>query len=166
VALLAAAGCDRSAAPAGNSILDVGTMRVQDRAEIIPAAEELEITRRSEDLEKATTDQLVVVTVPTLNGQDLARFSTALGNRLGVGQADKDNGVLVVVAPQERQIRIAVGYGLEGVLTDRRAAEIVEHMVPRFRSRDAPGAIRIGVNEIDMVLRSDRRRPQYLKKAA
>jgi uncharacterized protein len=165
LALAAAGGCRSEASP-GNSMLDVGTMRVQDRAQIIPAADEIEFTRRSEELEKATTDQLVVVTVPSLNGQDMARFSTALGNRLRAGQADKDNGVLVVVAPNERQVRIAVGYGLEGLLTDRRAAEIVQHMLPKFRSRDAAGAIRIGVNEIDRVLRSDRRRPQYLKKAA
>jgi uncharacterized protein len=165
LALAAAGGC-RSEASHGNSMLDVGTMRVQDRAEVIPAADEIEITRRSEQLEKATTDQLVVVTVPSLNGQDMARFSTVLANRLGVGQAGKDNGVLVVVAPNERQVRIAVGYGLEGLLTDRRALEIVQHMLPKFRSGDAAGAIRIGVNEIDGLLRSDRRRPQYLKKAA
>jgi uncharacterized protein len=107
---------------------------------------------------------LVVVTVPTLNGQDIARFSTALGNREGIGQADKDNGVLVVVAPNERKVRIAVGYGLEGLLTDQRASEIVQHMLPHFRSGDQTGAINVGVSEIETVLRSDLRRPQYLQK--
>jgi uncharacterized protein len=139
---------------------------VQDRANMIPATEELELIRESEALEKATTDQLVVVTVPTLNGQDIARYSTALGNKLGVGQADKDNGVLLVVAPKERQVRIAVGYGLEGLLTDQRAAVIVRDMIPYFRAGDGPRAIQIGFKEIDSVLRSDPRRPQYLKRAA
>jgi uncharacterized protein len=133
---------------------------------LIPATEEIELIRESEALEKATTDQLVVVTVPTLNGQDISRYSTALANKLGVGQADKDNGVLLVVAPNERQVRIAVGYGLEGLLTDRRAAGIVHDMVPFFRAGHAPQAIEVGVKEIDSVLRSDLRRPQYLKKAA
>jgi uncharacterized protein len=133
---------------------------------MIPATEELELIRESEALEKATTDQLVVVTVPTLNGQDIARYSTALGNKLGVGQADKDNGVLLVVAPKERQVRIAVGYGLEGLLTDQRAAVIVRDMIPYFRAGDGPRAIQIGFKEIDSVLRSDPRRPQYLKRAA
>jgi uncharacterized protein len=124
------------------------------------------LIRESEALEKATTDQLVVVTVPTLSGQDITSYSAALGNKLGVGQADRDNGVLLVVAPNERQVRIAVGYGLEGLLTDRRAALIVHDMIPLFRTGNAPKAIELGVKEIDSVLRSDLRRPQYLKKAA
>jgi uncharacterized protein len=164
---LGLAGCEPIPA-SGNSMLDVGTMRVQDQAGIIPAAEEIELARVSEALEGMTTDQLVVVTVPTLRGQDIARFSTALGNRLGAGQAEKDNGILLVVAPNERKVRIAVGYGLEGLLTDQRAAGIVQHMLPYFRSGHAVRAIRVGVDEINAVLRSDMRRPQYLtkKKAA
>ncbi len=147
-------------------MVDVGLLRVQDRAEILPAAEEIEVARRSEALEKATSDQLVVVTASSLDGQDIAQFSTALGNRLGIGQADKDNGVLLVVAPNEKKVRIAVGYGLEGLLTDQRAAQVIQHMMPHLRSGDQAGAIAIGVREIDAVLRSDRRRPQYLLKKA
>ena len=150
----------------GNTMLDVGLLRVQDQANIIPATDEIDLTRRSEALEKATTDQLVVATVPTLRGQDIAKFATAMANREGIGQADKDNGVLVIVAPNERQVRIAVGDGLEGLLTDQRASEIVQHMLPRFRSGDKAGAINIGVSEIDAVLRSNLRRPQYLLKKA
>jgi uncharacterized protein len=164
---IAVAGCDRGAAPAvGNSTLDVGTLRVQDHAELLTGAQEIGLVRQSEALEKETTDQLVIVTVPTLNGKDIAQYSTALANRLGIGQADKDNGVLLVVAPNDRKVRIAVGYGLEGLLTDRRSSEIVQHMLPHFRSGDHAGAIGIGVDEIVAVLRSDTRRPQFLKKAA
>lgn len=164
-AALALAGCDASLA-VGNSMVDVGTMRVQDQADVLPASDEIAIARVSEALEAATTDQLVVVTVPTLGGHETAAFSTVLGNRQGIGQADKDNGVLLVVAPKERQVRIAVGKGLEGLLTDQRSAEIIQHMLPRFRQGDHPGAIKQGVEEIDAVLRSDVRRPQYWKKAA
>lgn len=167
LALVAPGGCrDANPAPAGNSMTDVGLMRVQDRAQIIPAAQEVELARTSEALERATTDQLVVVTVPTLNGRDIAEFSTSFGNRNGLGQPDKNNGVMLVVAPKERKVRIAVGYGLEGLLTDRRAGQIVQHMIPLFRSGDHAGAIRLGVNEIDAVLLSDRRRPQYRMKRA
>jgi len=147
-------------------MFDVGLIRVQDRANIIPATDEIALARESEALEKATTDELVVVTVPTLNGADITTYSTALGTKLGLGQADKDNGVLVVVAPKERQVRVTVGTGLEGLLTNQRSAAIVRDMVPLFRKSDAPRAIKTGVREIDAILRSDVRRPQYLKKAA
>jgi uncharacterized protein len=163
---MATGGCSEGQA-VGNSMLDVGLLRVQDRANIIPATDELDLTRKSEALERATTDQLVVVTVPTLRGQDIAKFATTMANRQGIGQADKDNGVLLLVAPNERKVRIAVGYGLEGLLTDARAAEIVQHMLPRFRAGDQAGAIRTGVVEVDAMLRSDKRRPQFrMKKAA
>jgi len=162
---IAASGCGQGKA-VGNTMLDVGLLRVQDQANIIPATDEIDLTRRSEALEKATTDQLVVATVPTLRGQDIAKFATAMANREGIGQADKDNGVLLLVAPNERKVRIAVGYGLEGLLTDARAAEIVQHMLPRFRVGDQAGAIRTGVADIDAMLRSDKRRPQYVMKKA
>ena len=124
------------------------------------------MARLSEALERTTTDQFVIVTTPTLNGQDITRYGTDLGNRLGVGQAGKDNGVLLVVAPNDRNVRISVGYGLEGLLTNQRAAHIVQDMLPYFRAGNDGQAIRVGSKEIDAVLRSDLRRPQYLKKAA
>lgn len=147
-------------------MLDVGLMRVQDRAGIIPAAEEIDLARASEALERATTDQLVVVTVPTLNGKSIEDFSIDLARRMGAGQADKDNGVVLLVAPNEHKVRIEVGYGLEALLTDRRAYHIIQDMIPRFKSGDQGGAIRLGVNEIDALLLSDRRRPQYARKKA
>jgi uncharacterized protein len=133
---------------------------------MIPASEAVELARESEAIEKATTDQVLVATVPTLNGQDIARYATDLANREGVGQADKDNGVLLLVAPNERKVRIAVGYGLEGLLTNERAAHIVQDMLPYFRSGHGSQAVGVGLKEIDAVLRSDLHRPQYLKRAA
>ena len=73
---------------------------------------------------------------------------------------------MLVVAPNDRKVRIAVGYGLEGLLTDQRAAEIIRQMLPHFRSGDDAEAIQIGAKEIDAVLRSDTRRPRYLMKKA
>ena len=134
---------------------------------MLTAATEIELARQSEALEKQTTDQLVVVTVASLQGKDIAGYSTELANRLGVGRADKDNGVLLVVAPNEREVRIAVGYGLEGLLTDQRAGAIVDEMLPLFRAGNSSEAIQLGVRRVDETLRGDRRRPQYkLREAA
>jgi uncharacterized protein len=147
-------------------MFNVGLLRVQDRANIIPASQEIDLARESEAIERKTTDQVVVMTVPTLSGHDIASYSRDLANREGIGQADKDNGVLLLVAPRERQVRIAVGYGLEGLLTNQRAAHVVQDMLPYFRAGNAPRAVSVGVKEIDAILRSDTRRPQYLKRAA
>lgn len=136
-------------------------MRVQDQARLLTPTEEIALARKSEALEKDTTDQLVIVTVPSLHGQDIAQFSTSLGNRWGVGEADKDNGVLMVIAPNERKVRIAVGYGLEGLLTDARAATIVEEMLPLFHDSRHSDAIALGAQRIDQVLRSDAKRPRH-----
>ena len=128
---------------------------------MLTAAQEIELARQSEALERQTTDQLVIVTVASLQGQDIAHYSMNLANRWGVGQAGKNNGVLLVVAPNERKVRIAVGYGLEGLLTDQRTAAIVQEMLPLFRGGTPSEAIQLGVRRVDETLRSDRRRPQY-----
>jgi uncharacterized protein len=84
-----------------------------------------------------------------------------LGNRWGIGRADVDNGVLVIIAADEGTVRIEVGTGLEGLLTNERAAAIVNDMMPRFEADRPVDAIDTGVSEIDRLLRSDLRRPQY-----
>ena len=160
-----AIGCQQGEA-VGNSMLDVGMMRVQDRANVIPAAQEIDLARQSEALEKATTDQLVIVTVPTLNGEPINDYSLALARSLRIGQADNDNGVLLLVAPKERAVRIEVGYGLENLLRDEVAGKIVREMLPLFRANQPAQAIGLGQREIIDVLKSDRRRPQYLQKRA
>ena len=147
-------------------MFDVGLMRVQDKANIIPAADEIALAQESEALEKATTDQLVIVTVPSLNGASIDDYSIALARSLRVGRADKDNGVMILVAPKERKVRIEVGTGLEGLLRDDVAGRIVREMAPLFRAGRPAEAIGLGEKEIIEVLQSDTRRPQYYKKAA
>ena len=158
-------GCQQGKA-VGNSMLDVGLMRVQDQANIIPASDEIDLARKSEALEKATTDQLVIVTVPTLDGESINDYSLALARSLRIGRADNDNGVLLLVAPKERAVRIEVGYGLENLLRDEVAGKIVRDMVPLFRANQPAQAIGLGEREIIDVLKSDARRPQYLQKKA
>src|SRR5688572_27548014 len=89
------------------------TGRVVDQAGILAPEEETRLSDQLAALEVRTTDQLVVVTVPSLQGLSIDEFSQQLGNHWGIGRADRNNGVLLVVAPKERRVRIAVGYGLE-----------------------------------------------------
>lgn len=128
--------------------------RVVDRAAILDALQESALASRSERLEAATTDQLVVVTVPELGGLTIDEFGLTLGNHWGIGRADLNNGVLLLVAPSERKVRIEVGCGLETVLTDEGAARIIQLMLPAMREGDYVRGIDIGLREIDAVLRA------------
>ena len=89
--------------------------RVVDNADLLTGAEEAELTRALEALETASTDQLVVVTLPTLQGYEIEEYGYQLGRHWGIGQKDKDNGVLLIVAPNERKVRIEVGRRLEPI---------------------------------------------------
>lgn len=125
------------------------TGRVVDQAEILSAAQEAAITERLAAHERETSNQVVVATVPSLQGTDLERFANELFRAWNLGQKGRDNGVLLLVAPTEREVRIEVGYGLEGSLTDAIASDIVRNRIlPRFRVGDLPGGINAGVEAI------------------
>jgi uncharacterized protein len=136
------------------------TGRVVDTANLIDDRSEQALSLRLEALEKATSDQMVVVTVPSLSGQSIESYALALGNRWRIGREDVDNGVIILVAPTERKVRVEVGLGLEGLLTDAKAGEVSKAVLPRFGAGDYAGGIGVAVDQIDQVLRSDRRRPQ------
>lgn len=132
------------------------TGRVVDQANLLSPEKEAELTERLAALERDTTDQLVVVTVPDLQGHDIADYGYRLGRHWAIGQADKDNGVLLIVAPTERKVRIEVGYGLEGVLPDALAALIIhDRILPAFRVGGFERGISEGVAAIDEQLRLD-----------
>jgi uncharacterized protein len=138
--------------------LDFPTLsgRVVDEANILDPAARATLTEKLADLETKTTDQLVVVTLKSLRGTSIEDFGVQLGRRWQVGQKDKNNGVLLIVVPSERQVRIEVGYGLEGTLTDAISRLIIENaIVPRFRANDFPGGIARGVDDIISVLTGD-----------
>lgn len=123
--------------------------RVTDLANVIDAATEAEITSRLQRLEDQTTHEIAVVTVTSLDGMTVDDYKVRLFKEWGVGQEKKDNGVLIVVAPTEREIGIEVGYGLEGVLPDGLAGQIIrESFIPRFRDNDYNGGIRDGAARI------------------
>lgn len=145
-----APGPPAAAAPA----LPALTGRVVDNANLLTPAQEADLTTELAALERRTSDQLVIVTTPSLNGQAIEAFGTALGNRWGIGQTGRDNGVLLIVAPAERKVRIEVGYGLEAILTNTRAHDIIERdMLPAFRrDNDFSRGIAAGTHRIAALL--------------
>jgi uncharacterized protein len=129
------------------------TGRVVDNAGMIDAATEAAITSKSEALERQISIQLVVATIESLDGEAIEPFANRLFRAWGLGQAEDDNGVLLLVAKNDRKMRIEVGYGLEGTLTDLHSKLIIENtMVPAFRAGDFPGGISGAVDKIILVL--------------
>ena len=123
--------------------------RVVDEADLLSPDEEAGLAAQSEALERRTTDQLVIVTVRSLGGRTIEDYSQDIGNRWGIGQEDRDNGVLLVVAPVERSTRIHVGYGLEPILTNARAQTIVDRdLLPSFRDESWSKGIEAGTRSI------------------
>lgn len=132
------------------------TGRVVDGANLLSPAREAELEARLAALERDTSDQLVVVTVRTLDGYDIADYGTRLGRHWQIGQEGGDNGVLLIVALEERKIRIEVGYGLEGILTDALSALIIhEQITPAFKEGGFERGIEQGVVAIEEQLRLD-----------
>jgi uncharacterized protein len=133
------------------------TGRVVDQANIIPPEIEAQLTTRLEALETKSSDQLVVATVTSLQGYEIEDFGYKLGRHWQIGQGERlNNGVILLVAPNERKVRIEVGYGLEGVLTDFASGEIIrDRIVPQFKSGDMVGGIVAGVDGIENVLIAD-----------
>lgn len=107
---------------------------VTDRADVLTASEEQALTTRLRAYADTTSTQIIVVTLPTLGGADIALYTTELGQQWGVGQQDTDNGAVILVARDDRDVFIATGYGLEGAIPDAVASRIVRNiLVPNFR---------------------------------
>ncbi len=134
-----------AAAPSGLALAGP----VTDAANVLTPAQEATISAKLERLERTTHHQMVVVTVPSLGGADIATFTTNLANRWRIGRKSHDDGVVLLVAPNQREVRIAVGYGLEKTLTDAACKQIIdEHMLPSFRKGDLPQGIASGVDAL------------------
>ena len=142
------------------------TGRVNDFANVIEPAIEAEIDRELDGLEQRTSSEIAVATVQSLDGMSVEEYASRLFKEWGVGQARQDNGVLVLVAPNEREMRIEVGYGLEGVLPDGLAGQIIrDQFTPRFREGDYSGGIRDGVARVrDVVEKHQVLTPEELAK--
>jgi len=130
--------------------------RVVDDAGVLDEGTRAALTQKLAEFEAKTTDQFVVVTLKSLQGTSIEDFGVELGRHWQIGQRDKNNGVLLIVAPNERRVRIEVGYGLEGALTDAVSRLIIENgITPRFRAGDFAGGITRGVDDIVSVLSGD-----------
>lgn len=122
---------------------------VVDAAKLLNPAQTAEITSLAEDINRTTTRQFVVATIPDLQGYDIADYGYQLGRAWGIGQKDANNGIVLIVAPNERKVRIEVGYGLEPIMTDALSNNIIQNTIlPKFRAGDMPGGIVAGAHAI------------------
>ena len=125
------------------------TGRVVDNAHVLSAGTKADLTAKLAALEQKTGDQVVVVTLPSLQGYEIEDYGYQLGRAWGIGQKGKNTGALLIVAPGERKVRIEVGYGLEGVLTDALTSVILQQAVlPKFRAGDVEGGVVAGTDAI------------------
>jgi uncharacterized protein len=130
--------------------------RIVDAANIIPQERRAGIDARLAAHEAKTTDQIVVATLPSLQGYAIEDFSNRLFRFWRLGQDKTNNGVLLLVAPNERKVRIEVGYGLEGALTDALSRVVIATAItPKFKAGDFPGGVEAGVDAILSILSKD-----------
>lgn len=150
--MLLAGLCTASAEPKFPAL----TGRIVDEAGLIPPADTAELRTSLAELEKKSSDQLVVVTLKSLQGYDIADYGYQLGRFWKIGQAGTNNGVLLIVAPNERKVRIEVGRGLEPQLTDAITSLIIQNAIlPAFRRGDFVAGIKAGVRDITAVMTGD-----------
>src|ERR1700691_4464143 len=132
------------------------TGRVVDQANVMTPESRADLEAKLKDLEDKSGIQLVVATVKSLQGSDVETYANELFRTWKLGQAQKNNGVLLLVAPADHKVRIEVGYGLEGTLTDALSSVIISRaIVPRFKTGDFSGGIERGVDGIISVLAGD-----------
>jgi uncharacterized protein len=132
------------------------TGRIVDQANVIPAATRDAIEPKLAELESKSGIQLVVATVSSLGGEEIEPYANELFRTWKLGEKTKNNGVLLLVAPNEHRVRIEVGYGLEGTLTDALSKVIITNAIaPRFKTGDFGDGVSRGVDDIITVLTTD-----------
>jgi len=137
------------------------TGRVNDYANLMSPAQKEQLEQKLAEFEAKTTDQVVVLTVPSLEGEDIEGFSIRVAETWKIGQKDKNNGVILLVAPKEHKVRIEVGYGLEGALPDIIASRIIrEIIIPTFREGKFYDGIDSGVDAIMSAIKGEFKAPE------
>jgi uncharacterized protein len=138
------------AAPAAAQTFPVnGGSPVIDQADLLRPEQELDLKSKSEALYAQTGRAFVVATVRSLEGQEIEPYATELFRKWGIGNKERDDGVLLLVAPNERKVRIETGYGAEGFLPDILGGRIIRNdILPRFREDDMAGGIMAGADAI------------------
>jgi uncharacterized protein len=129
--------------------------RVHDFANILSASQEQRLEDLSREVDAATTAELAVVTVASLEGMTVDDYANSLFREWGIGKRDVNNGVLLIVAADEKRMKIEVGYGLEPLLTDGLAGEIADRaIVPRFKEGDMAGGVVAGAEKLAEILKA------------
>ena len=146
--LICAAALGLALPAAAQTFPERGTAPVVDAANIIDPATEAELTARLDAFEEANQRQFVIATIPDLEGYDIADYGYRLGREWGIGDAERNDGIILIVAPNDRKMRVEVGYGLEGVIPDGLAFEYVEGMKDFFRAGDFSGGISWAADQI------------------
>ena len=154
IVLVVAALCAAAALAAAN--FPALTGRVVDQANILSPVTIADLERKLADLEEKSRIQLVVATVPSLGGEEIEPYANELFRAWKLGEAKENNGALLLIAPKERRVRIEVGYGLEGTLTDAVSSIIIANAIaPRFKAGDFNGGVTRGVDDIITTLSTD-----------
>lgn len=129
---------------------------VNDKAGMLTTTQAAEISTLLAQWKKETTNEIVVLTVPSLAGKDISSLAIETAKNWKLGQKDKDNGVLFLIAKADRKAWITVGRGLEGDLTDVQCHRIVENIVkPKFRAGDYYGGIKESVMTISKIIHGE-----------
>src|SRR6201996_6208986 len=132
------------------------TGRVVDDDNILSEQTKEDLIGKLAGLEQKTSRQLVVVTIPSLQGYEISDYGYQLGRAWGIGQKTLNNGILLIVAPTEHKVRIEVGYGLEPIVTDALSEVIIQTQVlPKFRQGDFNGGVEAGVDALIQQLSLD-----------
>lgn len=129
------------------------TGRVVDGANILSSSTERQLEQVFTDYERSTSNQVVIATIPSLQGLTIEDYGVQLARHWQIGQKDKNNGIVLIIAPNEREVRIEVGYGLEGVMTDALANQIITSIIlPHFRDGRVEDGVMRGAEAILNVL--------------
>jgi uncharacterized protein len=130
--------------------------RVVDDAHVLSPEVQADLTAKLAALEQKTSRQLVVVTLPSLQGYEISDYGYQLLRHWGIGQKGLNNGAILIVAPSEHKVRIEVGYGLEPILTDALSSVILqEQVIPKFRAGDVSGGVEAGTDALIQQLSLD-----------
>ncbi len=158
---LLVAGCNEATTPFENNSAKVNdatiqlTGRVVDQADLLDIQVEKILTEKLARLEREAGPQFVIVTTDSLNGLDIVEYSVDLGRRWAIGHSERDDGVILLVAPNERKVRIAVGYGLEGSLSDPFCAKVIrEDILPAFEDGKMEEGIVSGADSLIAKMRT------------
>jgi uncharacterized protein len=124
------------------------TGRVVDQAGLLSAEQLQAVEKAILDLEAASGGQMAILALPTLAGGDLEGFAIRVAEKWQIGHQGKDDGAILLIASEDRKIRLEIGYGWEGPINDARAGDIIRGMGPYFRSQDYAGGMTYAVRKV------------------